>query len=110
MSLKIPHPLDKDLSPPMKEAMRVLDSKKIRFARVTEHQLKVGPLNYYPTKGTITLDGGPVVSARGIDAFLRLAEAVQDGSDPRKVAAAPGWNKTESLDLQALAKTREVGA
>jgi hypothetical protein len=41
----------------MTEALAWLDAHGIRVTRPTAWQLKIGPYNYYPDKGTIHRDG-----------------------------------------------------
>lgn len=50
-----PYPDDR-IETQMKDAMDELRRLKIPFSRRNAHQLKFGPVNYYPTKGTIHVD------------------------------------------------------
>ena len=42
---------------PMEVATQWLDRKRVNFKRLTAHHLKVGPVNFWPGTGTITVDG-----------------------------------------------------
>lgn len=57
--------LDVD-GPEMRDAIDALNAAGVRFTRQTEHQLKIGPWNYYPARGTLFRDGDNG-SARNVD-------------------------------------------
>lgn len=67
-----PQPLLSD-DTKMRRAIEALNEASIRFARPTKYQLKVGDLNFYPTKGTIFRDrDDTALNERGLDAFIFL--------------------------------------
>jgi hypothetical protein len=41
----------------MREARAWLDERKIRYQYLPPHQLKIGAINFWPGRGTITIDG-----------------------------------------------------
>ncbi len=45
-----------------------------KVRRPTAFQIKVGPFNYYPSKGKIYVDPAEKREERGFDAFLKLIE------------------------------------
>ena len=46
-----------------------VEREKIPAIRPSKSQLKVGPLNFYPDKGSIHRDGEPTMRDRGLRAF-----------------------------------------
>jgi hypothetical protein len=42
--------------------------------RLTEYQLKIGDINYYPTKGTITIDPSQRHPKKGFNALIELLQ------------------------------------
>ncbi len=56
----------------MSEAINRLQALGVPFYRPSEHQLKIGKLNYYPGKGTINFDGHPALAERGLEACVRI--------------------------------------
>lgn len=51
----------------MKEAMGWLDGRGIYYQHLPPYQLKIGAINYWPRKGTITIDGETLRrSAKGL--------------------------------------------
>lgn len=57
--------------PEMRDAIDALNAAGVRFTRQTEHQLKIGPWNYYPARGTLFRDGENHVTRQvGLDALL----------------------------------------
>lgn len=84
------HPLDIEITPKMREVMQLLDRKGIRYDLKSVYQIKVGRINFYPKKGTITIDALPSIEERGVDVFLKLAMASKDGLDPRTMVTVVG--------------------
>jgi len=41
----------------MKDAMAWLDERRIAYLHLPPHQIKIGMINFWPSKGTITVDG-----------------------------------------------------
>jgi hypothetical protein len=44
-------------SDPMTTARQWLDQRNIPYRQTSEYQLKIGLINYYPSRGSIILDG-----------------------------------------------------
>ena len=62
-----------DLSYKVIVAMKALKQEGFPFKRPTEHQLKVGRINFYPGKGTIFFDGNKKAEEEtGLAAFIEL--------------------------------------
>jgi hypothetical protein len=62
-----------DDSPAMQAALRWLTQAGLRFARPTRYQLKIGPLSFYPDKGTLYRDGDrQALPERGLPALQAL--------------------------------------
>lgn len=60
----------------MRKAASVLKANGIRFQIKTIHQIKVGKLNFYPTRGTIFRDGDAgALKHNGLEAFLKIASS-----------------------------------
>ncbi len=54
-------------------AIGALQQAGVRFTKKTAFQIKIGPFNYYPVKGTIYRDGETEArETRGLDAFMNL--------------------------------------
>lgn len=59
----------------MQRAIKRLVSNGYDVLRKSPHQLKVGPFNFYPDRGTITQDGAKRIEQKGIEHFItRLKE------------------------------------
>lgn len=58
--------LDGD-GPAMRDAIDALNAAGVRFTRQTEHHLKIGPWNYYPTRGTLYHDATSHNVMRDVD-------------------------------------------
>lgn len=63
-------------SPAIKDQIRQLVELRYHVQRKTDHQLKIGHVNYYPVRGTITLDPCERHPHRGFTALLELLELV----------------------------------
>ena len=75
MNQKKPKPplmfLDDDL--PMRETIAELNRAGVTFTRTSKHQIKVGDLSYYPSRGTIFRDADAgAMDARGLEAFMAM--------------------------------------
>ncbi len=68
----------------MSEAIERLREAGIRFQQPTPYQLKVGLLNFYPSTGRITLDGGGGKKGQDIDDFIDRARKAGFGLRPSK--------------------------
>lgn len=67
------------LDPRFYEALKALHAAKFWTDTPNPYQIKVGRFNYYWTKGTITIDGGPKVYEKGLNAFIQLLKDDRDG-------------------------------
>lgn len=60
----------------MAETTAWLDAKRIGYRFIPPHQIKVGEINFWPGRGTITIDGEdqkrPV---KGLEGFIRILNA-----------------------------------
>ena len=62
-----------DDSPAMRAALHWLTQAGVVFTRPTRYQLKIGPLSFYPDKGTLYRDGDrQALPDRGLPALQRL--------------------------------------
>jgi hypothetical protein len=65
-------------TPEMKHALERLAAEGIPHKQTSEFQIKVGPFNFYPDKGTIYMDRDPEArSERGLEDFLALTAKVR---------------------------------
>lgn len=54
----------------MATAKHWLESHGVQYRQMTVHHLKIGAVNFYPSTGTITIDGEMMrYPARGLDAL-----------------------------------------
>ncbi len=66
-------------SPQMNSALERLRTERIRHKQTSEYQIKVGPYNFYPGKGTIFMDSDREARPeRGLDAFVVLLRKLKD--------------------------------
>jgi hypothetical protein len=65
-------------TPEITRAMEWAQAKNIPLRRPSPYQLKVGRLNYWPTKGTLIFDGERAMPRRGFEAFKQLVEKMTD--------------------------------
>jgi hypothetical protein len=76
----------------MRIALERLAAERIRHAQTSKFQIKVGPYNFYPGKGTIYLDGElEARSERGLEEFLGLLAKVR-ARNPRLVESTRAGN------------------
>ncbi|MDD4911062.1 MAG: hypothetical protein PHP57_02095 [Sideroxydans sp.] len=60
----------------MAEAVAWLNQNGIRFESLPPYQLKIGPLNFWPRRGTITFDGEDQKRPEnGLDGLVLLLES-----------------------------------
>lgn len=60
----------------MAEAVAWLNQNGIRFESLPPYQLKIGPLNFWPGRGTITFDGEDQKRPeKGLDGLMLLLES-----------------------------------
>ncbi|MDA9505852.1 hypothetical protein XI09_14655 [Bradyrhizobium sp. CCBAU 11386] len=85
--------MDHRNSPEMNFALERLRTERIRHKQTSEYQIKVGPYNFYPGKGTIFMDGDREARPeRGIDGFVALLRKLKDRNPPlteRKASPEP---------------------
>lgn len=55
----------------MAAATQKLDFAGIEHQICSDYHLKVDDLNFYPSTGRITIDGGSRIHERGIEAFIK---------------------------------------
>lgn len=68
-----------DITTEMNDALERLRAERIRYKQTSEFQIKVGPYNYYPGKGTIFMDRDRAARPeRGLDNFIRLVCKLRD--------------------------------
>lgn len=58
----------------MRETVDWCSANSINFKRVSQYQIKVGHLNYYPDRETIQFDGKPKLPYSTFEKFKRLAQ------------------------------------
>lgn len=98
----------------MNSALERLRAERIRHQQTSEYQIKVGPYNFYPGKGTIFMDGDREAHPeRGLDEFvalLRKLKARNPNLTERKVSREPIFQKgTNGFDLrQAISDPEEA--
>lgn len=98
----------------MSSALARLRSERVRHEQTSEYQIKVGPYNFYPGKGTIFMDGDREARPeRGLDEFvvlLRKLEARNPHLTERNVSREPVLQKqTNGIDLrQAISDQEEA--
>lgn len=71
-------------SPEMRRALEQLRTAGIIHRQTSDHQIKVGPYNFYPVKGTIYLDKERSARPeRGLDSFIKIISKLRKrtGSD-----------------------------
>lgn len=51
-------------------------SKKYFVERHTRYHIKIGPMNFWPTTGTISIEGGPHAAGKGFDAAYALLKNI----------------------------------
>lgn len=65
----------------MNSALERLRAERIGHRQTSEYQIKVGPYNFYPTKGKIFVDGEQEARPeRGLDYFITLLRKLKDRS------------------------------
>ncbi|QQO14788.1 hypothetical protein JJB99_00905 [Bradyrhizobium diazoefficiens] len=98
----------------MNSALERLRAERIRHQQTSEYQIKVGPYNFYPGKGTIFMDGDREAHPeRGLDEFvalLRKLKARNPNVTEQKVSREPIFQKgTNGFDLrQAISDPEEA--
>lgn len=81
--------MNRDLnSPEMNRALQRLAAERIRHAQTSTFQIKVGPFNFYPDRGTIYIDGDQQARPeRGLENFIALVAKVR-ARNPRPLEPA----------------------
>lgn len=73
-------PLHLDTDPPRwREEIEALERMGLNLRRCSEHHLKIGEVNYYPSTGRIYIDPARKYPEKGFKALLRAIEEVRDG-------------------------------
>ncbi len=62
----------------MTAAIDWIESARLPLIRKTMAQLKIGPLNFYPDKGTFHFEGAPAGREKGLRAFKIAVHAWQE--------------------------------
>ena len=79
-------------SPEMNLALERLAAERIRHAQKSDFQIKVGPFNFYPDKGTIYMDRDREARPeRGLEDLLALIAKVR-ARNPRAFEYTPARN------------------
>ena len=68
----------------LRDEIRELVSLKYPVQRCSYYHLKVGPINYFWTKGTITTDPAHVHRAKGFQALLEVVERWRSAMQHRR--------------------------
>lgn len=92
-------PKKEKLDPRFYEALKALHAEKFWTDTPNPHQIKVARFNYYWTTGTITIDGGPKVTLKGLKAFIQLLKDDRDG----RRRAAPNVHSISSQNTAGMA-------
>lgn len=58
----------------MTQAIAWCQSKNIAIRRQTTFQLKIGPINFFPNKGTVHVDEIGTLTEHGLEVFQALLE------------------------------------
>jgi hypothetical protein len=58
--------------PETSELIRYLISQKYFTKRPSQFHIKIGPVNFYPTTGVVTIDGQGRAASKGQDFLLKL--------------------------------------
>ncbi|UGA43020.1 hypothetical protein HU230_0032820 [Bradyrhizobium quebecense] len=80
----------RDNSDEMNSAIKRLTALGIRHQQTSPFQIKVGPYNFYPNKGTIYLDGAKTaLTERGLEKFLTILNNVRtlNKSDSKRASS-----------------------
>lgn len=74
----------------LEDAMAWLDTKGITYLFKKPYQLKIGPINFWPGRGTITVDGETGKRPeKGLDGLRTLFLTVQ--TDPVRLKLQPSF-------------------
>lgn len=95
-------------TPEMIEALERLRAEHIRHKQTSEFQIKVGPYNFYPGKGTIFMDRDSAArTERGLGSFISLVCKLRDKNPrafhdseqaPEKPNHSNGFDIREAMD------------
>ena len=89
----------------MREAVEWLRGHGVRFDQPSDHHLKIGHVNFWPTTGTVMRDGhcGPF-EVPGLDGLARVLGLGGAGRGPprRPAAALPGHRSASPGDIIAI--------
>ena len=80
----------------MYDAMIKLKAARVRFARCSEHQIKIGRWNFYPNTGKIFEDDNSPIEQTGLKALLEILEPLglrrQEATSTRDAPSDQQWN------------------
>jgi hypothetical protein len=62
--------------PTLRREIRELTKRGYKVARPSPHHVKIGPVNYFPSTGTITSDPCYRHPEKGFDSLVRILEEV----------------------------------
>ncbi len=89
----------------MREDVAWLRGHGVRFDQPSDHHLKIGDVNFWPTTGTIMIDGRLSSGEhRGLDGLARVLGlgGAGRGSSRRPAAALPGCRSASPEDILDL--------
>jgi hypothetical protein len=86
-------------TPAMAVALEWLKENAIPFRRPTYYQVKVGILNFWPDRGTITVDGGAALAPGGWDAFRELVRCREGARQGRAGQGPTGRGRKEQARI-----------
>jgi hypothetical protein len=95
----------------LQQGAKALRARRISFNAPDGYTLKIGPINFYPTTGKITLDTAPrKYPERGLPALLHLLQArgLYRG-EPKLPGADPKTGMTHCSLVRVPNATRRVG-
>lgn len=82
-------------TPEMRQALERLTAAGIQYKQTSDYQIKVGPYNFYPGKGTIFIDRQTEARPeRGLDNFIAIIRKLRERISP---ASLNDQNSTEKL-------------
>jgi hypothetical protein len=64
-------------SPLLREQIEELERLAYSVQRCTRHHVKIGPVNFYPSRGKITIDPDSRHPEKGFEALLRLLDGMK---------------------------------
>ena len=78
--------ISRSTSTEMRRALHRLRAEGIQYKQTSDFQIKVGPYNFYPGKGTIFMDKEVEARVeRGLDNFVNIVSKLRDRRPPHFV-------------------------